>query len=129
MMVGGADAREVAFCDPGFDIKEISRDRAVCKKSEQVWVDKGPRNCAFGGHRVSDEFQPNGGDKCTGDGSLVSGPAIECAIDPAYGPGHRTNNVRGARDRCEKQETRRTSGNIKTRNEELRTLQPQRRLL
>lgn len=115
---GGASAREVAFCTAGFDIQKVSGDRAVCAKTETVSVKKGMRNCAFGGHRTSDETS-NGGDKCTGDGpgSLVSGPAIDCAIDPAYGLGHFIVHIRGGRDECHKNESRTVFGDIRTKTE------------
>ena len=115
---GGANAREVAFCTPGFDIQKVSGDRAVCAKTETAWVNKGTRHCLAGGHLISEEAS-NGGDKCsgTGLGSMVSGPAIACEIDLAYGPGHRTVNIRNGRDECQKEESRTVFGNIQTRSE------------
>lgn len=119
LLMGGASAKEVAFCDSGFDIQKISGDRAVCSKSTQVWVNKGGRHCLAGGHIINGDEAADGGDKCTGTGvgSLVSGPAILCEIDPAYGLGFRTVNIRGGRDECQKQETQTTTGNIRTRVE------------
>ncbi len=119
LMAGGVSAREIAYCTPGFNIEEIAGDKAVCVKTEQTWVNKGPRHCLAGGHIINGDEAGDGGDKCTGTGvgSLVSGPAILCEIDPAYGPGYRTRMVRGDRDQCQKQETQKTYGNILTRTE------------
>jgi hypothetical protein len=119
MLVGGAQAREVAFCDAGFDITKVSGDKAVCQKVVREWVSKGSRSCIAGGHIVNGDEASDGGDKCTGNGigSLVSGPAVLCEIDPRYGAGYRTRLVRDGRDECQRQEEKTSYGDIKTRVE------------
>ena len=39
LLIGGASAREVAYCDAGFDIAILTGDKAVCQKK--------PRNGNF----------------------------------------------------------------------------------
>lgn len=117
MLAGGASAREVAYCDAGFDIQKVSGDKAVCAKQETAWVTIGPRKCMGDGVRVSDEAA-DGGDKCkapSGPLSAISGPAEECFI--SYGIGARLSLVRNGRDNCEKEQTRTIFGNIKTKQE------------
>ena len=118
LMIGGASAHEVAYCDPGFNIKVGPGDKAACAKVTQEWVNKGQRSCLAGGHIVNDEAG-DGGDKCsgTGIGSLVSGPAVLCEIDPKYGSGYRTKLVVGGRDECQRQEQKTAYGDVKTRQE------------
>ncbi len=120
LMIGGASAHEVAYCDAGFDIKVGPGDKAACAKNVTEWVVQGPRHCMGDGIRVNDEAA-DFGDKCKSPNPLlsaVSGPALDCALDPAYGIGAtRIKFVQNGRDQCEKRETRLTYGNIRTRQE------------
>ena len=115
MLAGGANAREVAFCDAGFDIQTVSGDKAVCQKKEKFWDDVGNRACPPGHAYVAGKSEASdGGDLCyeTLTGKQMSSlPAILCA------PGQRTNLNRNARDKCEVEKERTVYGNIKTRNE------------
>jgi hypothetical protein len=82
-------------------------------------VDVGRRNCALNGIRTSDEAN-DGGDKCKGRDpitAMVSGPALLCEVDPAYGPGFRTRMVRNGADQCQRQQRVVEFGDINTRAE------------
>ena len=120
LMFGAASAREVAYCDSGFNIKLESGDKASCAKTVTDWVVQGPRHCIGDGIRVSDEAN-DFGDKCKSPNALlsaISGPALDCALDPAYGIGATRNKfVQNGRDQCEKWETRTVYGDVKTRQE------------
>ena len=117
LLLGSAQARDIAFCDSSFDIQKVSGDKAVCANQETAWVTVGPRKCSGDGVRVADEAS-DGGDKCkapSGLFSAISGPAAECFI--TYGLGARLLLVSNGIDQCEKEQTRTIFGNIKTRNE------------
>lgn len=113
MLAAGANAREVAFCDAGFDIQAVSGDKAVCQKKEKFWDDVGNRACPPLSAYHSGKSEANdGGDLCYGGpGDTVAVPAVLCL------PGQRTNIVRGGRDKCQVEKERTVFGNIKTRQE------------
>lgn len=113
MLTGGANAREVAFCDAGFDIQAVSGDKAVCQKKEKFWDDVGNRACPPASNYNASKSEANdGGDLCYGGPQeMVAVPAILCL------PGQRTHIVRGGRDKCQVEKERTVYGNIKTRNE------------
>ena len=118
LAVAPAQAREVAVCTSGFSIATTG-NKAFCQRTEESWVTVGNRHCALNGIRVSDEAN-DGGDKCKGRDPLtamVSGPALLCELDPAYGPGHRTNMVRNGVDTCQRKQRVTEFGDIATRNE------------
>ncbi len=119
LLVGGAQAREVAFCDPGFDIQKISGDRAVCVKDETYRDYIGNRNCPPGTNYTGNENPADGGDLCNALGGVAAVPAALCNVDPTYlGRGDvKTDMNRGARDRCYVNKTRPVPGAIRTRNE------------
>jgi hypothetical protein len=118
MLVGGAQAREVAFCGAGFNIAVVPGDKAVCQKTERVREDIGPRHCAPGMNYAGNEANDNG-DLCNlAGGVLGAPPAILCEIDPAYaGRGAKTDMVANGRDRCYVMKSRTVDGNISTRQE------------
>ena len=114
LMIGAASAREVAYCDSGFDIQAVSGDKAVCQKKEKFWDDVGNRACPpLSAYHASKSEANDGGDLCYGGpGDTVAVPAILCAL-----PGQRTHLVRGGRDKCQVEKERTVFGNIKTRQE------------
>jgi len=113
ILAGNASAREVAYCDAGFDIQAVSGDKAVCQKKEKFWDDVGSRACPPGSNYRAGKSEANdGGDLCYGGpGEMVAVPAILCM------PGQRTHLVREGRDKCQVEKERTVFGNIKTRNE------------
>ena len=117
VLFGTAQAREVAYCDSGFDIQKITGDKAVCGKEETYRDYIGNRNCLAGNY-TGNENPTDGGDLCNVVGGVGAIPAAMCEIDPAYiGRGAKTDMNKGARDRCYVNKTRPVFGNIKTRNE------------
>lgn len=118
LLIGGASAREVAYCDPGFDIQKVSGDKAVCQKTETYNDDIGPRHCLVGMNYTGKEAN-NGGDLCDlAGGALGAQVAVMCEIDPGYlGRGAKTVFVSGGRDRCVVEKTRPAFGNVKTKFE------------
>jgi hypothetical protein len=114
-LFGSAQAREVAYCDSGFDIQKVSGDKAVCAKTEKFWDDVGSRACPPGTAYVAGKTEASdGGDLCyeTVSGKQMSSlPALPCGI------GQRMDINRGARDKCQAEKERTVFGNIKTRNE------------
>ena len=113
-----ATEREVAFCQSGFSIA-TGNNKAFCTRTTNLWVDVGRRNCALNGVRTSDEAQ-DGGDKCKGRDpitAMVSGPALLCEVDPAYGPAFRTRMVHNGADQCQRQQRVVEFGDINTRAE------------
>ncbi len=119
LMIGGASAREVAYCDPSFNIQAVSGDKAVCQKQETYKDDIGPRNCPPLTNYTGNQNNNDGGDLCDAAGGVLGAPpAILCEIDPAYvGRGAKTDMNKGARDRCYVNKQRTIFGNIKTRQE------------
>jgi hypothetical protein len=114
VMMSGANAREVAFCTPGFNVQTVSGDKAVCAKTEVALADVGPRKCLTDGHRTSELL--DGGDLCQGAGfGGLPGPALDCKL--SYGPDAQNKLVKGGLDRCEKNLRRTVFGNISTRSE------------
>ena len=113
LLMGGASAREVAYCDSGFDIQTVSGDKAVCQKKEKFWDDVGNRACPpLSSYSAGKSEATDGGDLCYGGpNQMVAVPAILCA------PGQRTHLVRNGRDQCQSEKERTIFGNIKTRNE------------
>lgn len=114
LMLGAASAREVAFCDPGFDIQAVSGDKAVCQKKEKFWDDVSNRACPGPTTYSASKTEANdGGDLCYDNASgMIAVPAILCLL-----PGQRTDIRRGARDKCQVEKERTVFGNIKTRTE------------
>jgi hypothetical protein len=119
LMIGGASAREVAFCDPGYDIQKVSGDKAVCQKMVTVRDDIGPRHCPPLTNYTGNQNNNDGGDLCDAAGGVLGAPpAILCEIDPAYaGRGAKTDMIKNARDRCYVNVQRPDFGNVKTRQE------------
>lgn len=119
MLAGGANAREVAYCDSGFDIQKVSGDKAVCAKDETYRDYLGNRNCTPGTNYTGNENPSDGGDLCNALGGVAAVPAVLCNLDPTYaGRGDvKTDMNKGSRDRCYVNKTRPVYGNIKTRNE------------
>ncbi len=119
MLVGGAQAREVAYCDAGFNIAVVPGDKAVCQKMVTVRDDIGPRHCPPATNYTGNQNNHDGGDLCDlAGGVLGAPPAILCEIDPAYaGRGAKTDMNKHARDRCYVNVQRPEHGNIKTRQE------------
>ena len=113
LMFGAASAREVAYCDSGFDIQAVSGDKAVCQKKEKFWDNVGTRICPPLTTYSSSKTEANdGGDLCYDNPtSMIAVPALLCA------PGQRTDINRGGRDRCQVEKERTIFGNIKTRTE------------
>ena len=89
LLAGGAQAREVAYCDSGFDIQKVSGDKAVCAKTEKFWDDVGSRACPPGTAYVAGKTEASdGGDLCyeTVSGKQMSSlPALPCGIGIANG--------------------------------------------
>ncbi len=109
-------SREVAYCDPGFDIQKVSGDKAVCAKSESYRDYVGNRNCVPGTNYTGKEAN-DGGDLCdAAGGALGAQPAVLCEIDPTRS-GSKTEMIKGGRDRCYVTKTRTVFGNVKTRME------------
>ena len=114
LMFGAASAREVAYCDSGFDIQAVSGDKAVCQKKERFWDDVGNRACPplYSYSPGKTEAPNDGGDLCYDNvAGITALPAILCL------PGQRTHIVRGGRDKCQVEKERTIFGNIKTRQE------------
>ena len=113
LMIGGASAREVAFCGAGFDIQKVSGDKAVCQKTEKFWDNVGNRACPpLTTYSASKTEANDGGDLCYDNAtSMIAVPAILCL------PGQRTDINRGARDKCQVERERTVFGNITTRQE------------
>jgi hypothetical protein len=121
LMFGAASAREVAFCDPSYDIQKVSGDKAVCVKEETFRDYIGNRNCPVGAY-TGNENPADGGDLCNAPSGLLAGagavPAIMCEIDPAYvGRGAKTDMNKGSRDRCYINKQRPLFGNVRTKIE------------
>ena len=113
LMFGAASAREVAYCDSGFDIQAVSGDKAVCQKKEKFWDNVGTRLCPpLTTYSASKTEANDGGDLCYDNSTgMIAVPAILCPL------GQRTDINRGARDRCQVEKERTIFGNIKTRQE------------
>jgi hypothetical protein len=126
-LLGATQAREVAFCDSGFNVELQPGDKAACvKRVTETYRDYlGNRHCptilGVGSQYSGNENPSDGGDLCDTVGGAAAVPAILCHIDPAYlGKGDvKTDMNRGARDRCYVNKTRTNTsyGDIKTRNE------------
>lgn len=116
VLMSGANASEVAFCTPGFNIQVMAGDKAACTKTATVADDVGPRRCNGDGKRVAAEAA-DGGDLCQGSGiaSLAALPALDCKL--SYGLDARNNLERNAPDRCVKTVRRTVFGDIATRTE------------
>lgn len=115
LVFGAASAREVAYCDSGFNIQAVSGDKAVCQKKEKFWDDVGNRACPplYTYSASKTEAPGDGGDLCYDNvAGITALPALLCVL-----PGQRTDIRRGARDKCQVEKERTVPGNIKTRNE------------
>ena len=119
LLMGGAQARAVAYCDSGFDIQKVSGDKAVCAKEETFRENIGNRNCPPTTSYTGNENPNDGGDLCNALGGVAAVPAVMCNLDPSYaGKGDvKTEMNRGSRDRCYVNKQRPIFGNIKTRIE------------
>lgn len=117
VLMNNAQAREVAFCTPGFNIQTVTGNKAVCAKTETAVDDIGSRKCGPGGTRIAAENPADGGDLCQGTGlaALAPLPALDCKL--SYGVDARNKLVRNGADRCEKNIRRTVFGDIATRSE------------
>ncbi len=111
VMIGGASAREVAFCDGGYDLALIPGDKAVCQKKAKEWVFHSNRLCTPGMNYKPGKEADDGGDMCTGAGGVVDLPALPCGL------GERTVLKRNDRDVCQKEKEVTSFGNVRTRQE------------
>ena len=111
LLIGGASAREVAYCDAGFDIAILTGDKAVCQKKTKEWKFHSNRLCTPGLNYKAAKEAADGGDMCTDGSGVIDLPALPCGI------GERMVLKHNERDVCQKQEDVTAFGNIKTRVE------------